>query len=385
MKKTELQKMKKAELLELAEKKRIKVSSSMLKSEIVDILHGKLKPSGKTAGLRGAGAAKRKKRKVKPPRAKAKKTPAAGKRPSSSRVEKTGGDSARRERAPGEMERPVDERTIRQKAVAGKYYLTKESEQIFLKTEASDLPRYSETRIVGMVRDPRCLFTYWEVSPEDHAGLEESFGSEWSDCRMILRVYEISESGATEGFFDIELSEGAENWYIEVSPRKRYRIGIGAISPDGRFVEIALSEEIHTPREDISQQSEARWKIPETRSRKILKASGEYRRSSASGELSAERSRSKGESETVSSFSEGPGAETEEGEDFVRAELVVYGSAGRDCRITLLGREIKTGSDGTFSIRMELPEGEVELPVKLVSPRGEWEKKIKAVIDTEKP
>ncbi len=383
MRKTELQKMKKARLVELAEKNGIKVSASKLKSEIVDILYRKLKPAGKQAGPKTSGA-EGKKRKKKASGAPGKKRPAAARRAASSGAKKTGTGAVSEDRKAGGKKTPVDERTIRQKAVAGKYSLTKESEQIFLKTEASELPRYDETRIVSMVRDPRCLFTYWEISPEDHIKLEESFGAEWPSCRMILRVYEISESGATGGFFDIELSESADSWYIEASPMKRYRVGIGALSPEGRFVEIALSEEVQTPREDVSQQSGESWKVPEARYRKILEASGEYHQRSASEELSAERSRSAGESESVSSFSEPSGAGAEEGEDFVRAELVVYGSAGKDCRIILLGREIKTGSDGTFSIRMELPEGEVELPVKIVSPRGGCEKKIKAVIDTEK-
>ena len=45
MTKTELRKMTKKDLLALAKKKRVKVSESMLKAEIVDTIHGRLSKS----------------------------------------------------------------------------------------------------------------------------------------------------------------------------------------------------------------------------------------------------------------------------------------------------------------------------------------------------
>ena len=51
----------------------------------------------------------------------------------------------------------------------------------------------------------------------------------------------------------------------------------------------------------------------------------------------------------------------------VNAELVLYGATEPDARVTIGGKLIKLRSDGTFSYRFSLPDGQFELPAIAVS------------------
>jgi uncharacterized protein len=55
----------------------------------------------------------------------------------------------------------------------------------------------------------------------------------------------------------------------------------------------------------------------------------------------------------------------------VNAELIIYGATEPDAKVTLGGHEIKLRSDGTFSYRFALPDGDYDLPAVAVSASGD--------------
>lgn len=55
----------------------------------------------------------------------------------------------------------------------------------------------------------------------------------------------------------------------------------------------------------------------------------------------------------------------------VNAELVIYGATEPDATLTIGGRTVRLRSDGSFSLRFALPDGEYELPVVARSPAGD--------------
>jgi hypothetical protein len=55
----------------------------------------------------------------------------------------------------------------------------------------------------------------------------------------------------------------------------------------------------------------------------------------------------------------------------INAELVIYGATECDARVTIGGRAIKLRSDGSFSYRFALPDGQYALPVVARSADGE--------------
>jgi uncharacterized protein len=55
----------------------------------------------------------------------------------------------------------------------------------------------------------------------------------------------------------------------------------------------------------------------------------------------------------------------------VNAELIIYGSTEPDAKVTIAGRPIKLRTDGTFSFRFALPDGNYSLPASAQSADGE--------------
>jgi uncharacterized protein len=76
----------------------------------------------------------------------------------------------------------------------------------------------------------------------------------------------------------------------------------------------------------------------------------------------------------VSSLSSPFGGESGPAKSFwfnVNAELIIYGATEPDAKVTLGGHEIKLRSDGTFSYRFALPDGNYDLPAVAVSACGD--------------
>ncbi len=269
----DLKRMTKAELLKMARAMKLDVKGGMLKTEIIAAI--RKGPSGKK---KAAAAKTRAKRKSRP--TKARKTPAT--------KAKTKRAAAPKRRLsvqgkPAARERRLEAETIRQKAEAGKYYLGSE-EAAMPPVESLDIPGgYGIDRIVAMVRDPHWIFSYWEVTIGRLEGLEKRLGNEWRKCRMILRVFDLSNDSAEH--FDIPLAPDSRSWYINASPGRQYQIAVGMLTPDGDFIEIARSNTVETPRAGVSETVDDRWMVPEELFDLIFAASGGHDIHAASAEL----------------------------------------------------------------------------------------------------
>jgi hypothetical protein len=381
----DLKRMTKTKLLKMARAMKLNVKGSMLKAEIIAAIKkgplgakkaaaAKSKPKSQKTGTAKSAAKRRAsdrrapaKRKSKPegvsrkasaPKAKAKKT-AVPKR----RISVQGKPAAR--------ERRLEAETIRQKAEAGKYYLGAE-EAAMPPVESLDIPGgYGIDRIVAMVRDPHWIFSYWEVTIDRLEGIEKRLGGEWQKCRMILRVFDLTDDSYSH--FDIPLAPDSRNWYINTSPNRRYQIAVGLLTPDGDFIEIARSNTVETPRAGVSDVVDDRWMIPEELFDLIFAASGGHDIHAASAELRElleQRLIEEVGSGAVSSFGSGQIRELEKQRGFrlwVATELILYGATEPDARLTVKGKEVKLRSDGTFSMRFALPDGAIDLPVTAIS------------------
>lgn len=430
MKRSELQKMTKSGLLDLAKKHKIRVSAGMLKAEIVDAIYtgtkgtaeasaagavrkakaaakaamtgkptrgkakaktgamAKSKPKAKATAKPKAKATAKPKAKAKPPAkvtkklpakaaAKAKQAPkAAPKRKAAARKASAGA------RAAGAARRAYeDERTIRQRAVEGKYELTA-GPVTMPPVESMQIPeRYDSTRIVALTRDPHWIFVYWEITADRFRELERNLGDRWTECAMALRVFDRREGG---GSFDIPITYEARNWYINVAPDGRWQVAIGVLTPGGRFIVIAESAVIETPRGSASDVVDDRWMIPDDVYDRIFAASGGYEiPAGGSAEMREALERRLIEqlgSEAVSSFGSGPVQERpRKGRGFrlrVATELILYGATEPDARVTVQGKQIELRGDGTFTMRFALPDGKIDLPVVAVSGDGAEERAI---------
>jgi len=361
----ELKKMTKPQLLKLARAMKIDASSSMLKADLINLI----KKGGPKRAKKKAAVKKAARKKAAPKKKAAAKK--AAKKKAVKKAAKAKPPATKEPSVPAARGRRIAADTIRQQAVASKYYLGAE-EKAMPPVEAMDIPAgYNIDRIVAMVRDPRWVFSYWEVTRDRLYELETRFGDDWPKCRMVLRVYDLN--GKKRRHYDIAVNPDARNWYINVAPETRYQLAIGLISPGGKFISIAVSNIIETPRAGVSDVIDDRWMVPEELFDKIFAASGGHDMQASSAEL-----RELLEKRLLEEISSGavssPGSEAvikrkaERGfRLWVATELILYGGTEPDARVTVQGKEIKLRPDGTFSLRFALPDGTIDIPVAALS------------------
>jgi hypothetical protein len=114
--------------------------------------------------------------------------------------------------------------------------------------------------IRAIVRDPSWAFAFWDVSDAD---LESLRGEEGS-AGLLLRVVELPPQGeraepeANRDYFDIPVSEGDLQWYINLPrPGVRFRIDLCArrAGAAGKLRVLARSNEVESPRQALATES----------------------------------------------------------------------------------------------------------------------------------
>jgi hypothetical protein len=186
-----------------------------------------------------------------------------------------GSPAAGNDRAPA----PADDAGPQERVEEAKYWLgptppdgrtreiglARDAEPPLVDRETGELPRaYGVDRIVLLARDPWWLFAYWEVTPETRIRALRSLGDAGADAREILRVYDVTFLTFTGDnawlSFDVELPAGADRWYLNVSrPAASYCVEVGLRTTGGRFLPLARSNAVTTPRVAPSPDTTVTW------------------------------------------------------------------------------------------------------------------------------
>ena len=122
----------------------------------------------------------------------------------------------------------------------------------------SDLPfSYGETKLVLMVRDPYWAYSYWDFSAETWNWAQERLREDPS-LKPILRVYDLTAHRSCDLLIFLE----AKNWYILLGiPDHRYVAELGLGDGKSRFLLIARSNEVQTPRDSPSDLIDPEWPV----------------------------------------------------------------------------------------------------------------------------
>ena len=229
-------------------------------------------------------------------------------------------------------------------------------------------------RIVVMVRDAYWLHAYWEIGHQSIERAQAAMGQDWHTARPNLRILEVSEGGTTSAseriVQDIHIHGGVNNWYVHVSdPPKSYRLEIGYLCATGRFYSIARSNVVSTPCPGSSDALDENWTDIAENFDKIYAMSGGYSQDGNSTELQElfeERLRRPMGSPMVTKYGVGIDAVLAGHRQFkfaVDAELIVYGSTVPNAHVTLRGEPVRLRPDGSFTVRMSLPNQRQVIPV----------------------
>ena len=134
---------------------------------------------------------------------------------------------------------------------------------------------YNETKIALLIRDPYWLYAYWDLSRETKEQMKKDYGA-WERAPLTLRVWVEQETGGSEPvFFDASVHSSTNNWYLNVHPNRRYTAELGYFSPMGKFICLARSNTVTTPRATVSEVIDEEWMIIEEDFRRLYRLAGD--------------------------------------------------------------------------------------------------------------
>ena len=232
-------------------------------------------------------------------------------------------------------------------------------------------------RIILIVRDSYWMQAYWEITRATVQRAKVALTGFWHSAKPVLRLLEITSDGNTNSVenvvSEIEIHSGVNNWYVSNEhPGKNYRIAIGYAVPDGKFHLITKSNQVSPP-PGIHADSEDHWTDITNDVEKYYSLSGGFDGKTVSGDLQAvfeEKSLQPMHAPAFERLGSGL-ANNGQGFDFhVDAHMIVYGNTDPKANVTVAGEPVRLQTDGSFALRLDLPDRRQVLPVVASSRDG---------------
>ncbi len=239
---------------------------------------------------------------------------------------------------------------------------------------------YGTDQLVLLVKDPWWLYAYWEIQPAtERAVRSRLLPQEVAGFQTILRVHDVTGLAEGQGprrTFDIILSGLAKSWHIHTGePGHAYVVEIGILANSGRFLPLARSNRAQTPRFSPSEVTDPAWDIDEETFQKLLSLSA------GAGVAPGASAVSSWGAHPVLNFWSGnwashgvlPQARQPAVQGFwcrLDTDLVFYGATEPKATVTIQGQPVAVRKDGTFTVRLALPEGTQTVTIDVASADG---------------
>ena len=240
----------------------------------------------------------------------------------------------------------------------------------------------SRDRLVLLVRDPYWLHAHWQISRQAIERVKASMAEYWHNATPVLRVFHVESSTTTSTSEkierDIEIHGGVSNWYIDVTePPRTYRVCIGYKGSNGRFYPVARSNKVTTPQPGTPSDIDENWTDLAANCEKVYALSGGYHEDDSILEVKEvleERLQRPVGNPSSNRF--GVGAEgsmmgiNRSFQFEVDAEMVVFGATQPNSRVTVAGEPVTLREDGSFTVRLSMPDKRQVLPIVASSEDG---------------
>ncbi len=254
-------------------------------------------------------------------------------------------------------------------------------------------PVPGKDRIVLLVRDPYWLQACWDVTRQSVARAKAALAEHWHTSRPILRLMQV-EAGSTTGTSErivreIPVHGGVKNWYVDIkdSPNS-YRVELGYRGENGRFFVLSRSNVVTTPRPGSIDAIDENWADIAENYEKIYALSGGYEPSTAGGDLQdlfeeqLRRPMGNPLGSQLSAEATEPALRRDKDFNFeVDAEMIIYGATKPGAHVTLAGEPVKLRHDGTFTVRLSMPDRRQLLPVVASSRDGAEQRTIVLAVE----
>ena len=247
---------------------------------------------------------------------------------------------------------------------------------------------YGEDRIVLMVKDPWWLFAYWEIQPStERSARSRLFPQEVAGLQSILRVYDVTgiefPSAPAHRSFDIGLSGLATNWYIAVNaPNRSFIVELGLLTRTGRFLLLTRSNRVTTPRFGPSDVIDEAWMTTDETYWKLLGRwdglgpgssplawSHVLAHAVSSGQWSSANVAGHAKPSVLRGFW-----------CRINTDLIIHGATESKASVMIQGQPVPVRKDGTFSLRLALPEGSRTITIDVTSADGRQVRTITPVV-----
>jgi len=246
--------------------------------------------------------------------------------------------------------------------------------------------REIKDRLVVMVRDPYWLHAYWELSHTSVLRARAAMGQHWHTARPVLRLLNLATDGTTSLLRTIAIHGGVNNWYVDVlDPPSQFRLEIGYVAANGHFHRLVSSNPVATPPAGNCHAMDENWTDVEQNADRIFAMSGGYSPRGGNPELQElleERLGRPMGSPMQTRF--GTGAVPGQPDEFrlaVDAEMIVYGATHGNAHVTLRGEPVQLRSDGTFAVRLSMPDRRQVIPVVASSSDGMEQRTISIAVE----
>ncbi len=254
-----------------------------------------------------------------------------------------------------------------------------QSKSLVSHPEGGRSPRPLRDRMVLMVRGPHWLHATWEITPQSVERAKAALGSDWHAAKPVLRVVKV-ESGATttsaeQVVREIVIHGGVKNWFIDVRNQLRCRVEIGYRTNTGRFHGLVRSNTVTTPTISHGDTLDMHWGEIADQCEKIYAMSGGLSPENNSTELKElfeERLQKPITPNTTCHdlFTRNRTEQPRGSEMQIDAEMIVYGVTQPGMHVSLQGEPVTVRDDGTFRIRLDVPNKRQILPIVTSTPDG---------------
>lgn len=227
-------------------------------------------------------------------------------------------------------------------------------------------------RIVLIVRDAYWLQTDWEITRAAVERVRVAMNEKWHKAVPVLRLMTVGDASsnrAEQQVRDIAIHGGVNTWFIDVdNPPSRFRVIIGYLAENERFFPLCRSNIIETPKPDAVHRLDRHWRDIAEDYERIYSLSGGYEPNS-SGDLK-DMFEERLQRQMPTRSQDGSTSDTDAALDRHRAlpfevdaELIVYGSTTPGATVLLSGEPVKLREDGSFTVRVALPDKRQVLPI----------------------
>jgi hypothetical protein len=232
--------------------------------------------------------------------------------------------------------------------------------------------RLTRDRVVVLVRDSYWIQVCWEIKSKSVARAQAALAHQWHTARPIIRLYEVHNDSqqvhGTRVLRDIEIHGGVTNWYVDVDQTPTpYQVEIGYLADTGEFHPLCRSNSVTPPAPGSCDAVDMNWDDIAKDYKRIFALSGGDADGQGNQDLKdlfEQRLRRPMSKSVVMKHGLSRQDEDQSKLHFeVESELIVYGNAESDAAVTMAGKPVKLAKDGSFTIRMDLPDRRKVFPL----------------------